>query len=135
MSSAMYQEMILDYYRNPRNHGKVQNPDFVVSDANPLCGDVIEMSARINDGVITEVKFSGKGCAISQAAASMLTEHVQNKPVESVKNLAKKDVLELLSIPISPIRLKCALLGLKVLKIGVYQYLGEQLSREEKEEL
>jgi nitrogen fixation NifU-like protein len=121
----MYQEVILDYYRNPRNFGIVADPDIHVRDTNPLCGDEIEVSAKIVDGKISEVRFKGKGCAISQAAASMLTELVHGKTLQEIKAVSKEQMLELLSIPVSPVRLKCALLGLKVFKLGLYKYLGE----------
>ena len=119
----MFTDIILDYYRNPKNKGSVKNADAHARDLNPLCGDVIEMSLKIDDGIIAEVKFDGKGCAISQAAASMLTELVEGKDLDYVKALNKEDVLKLLNIPVSPVRLKCALLGLKVLKLAAYPKL------------
>jgi nitrogen fixation NifU-like protein len=129
--TEMFTEIILDYYRHPRNHGKVSHPDASARDSNPLCGDAIEMSLKLDGNKIKEVKFDGTGCAISQAAASMLTEHVEGKSLESIKDLTKHDVLSLLNIPISPVRLKCALLGLKVLKLAAYPKMGAELTREE----
>lgn len=125
--SDMYQEIILDYYRHPRNKGVLPHPDIVSHDANTSCGDEITMHVLIKDGKIGNVRFSGKGCAISQAAASMLTEYVLGMSVDDVAKLNKDDMLKLISIPISCIRLKCALLGMKVLKLGVLQYMGKKL--------
>ena len=127
MSSAdIYRELILDYYRNPRNYGKLEKFDIDARDTNPLCGDEIEVQIRVGDGQkIEEIKFSGKGCAISQASASMLTELAKGKPLEWVKQVSKEDIFKLLGNPdLGPSRVKCALLGMKVLKTGVYGYLG-----------
>ncbi|MER3404712.1 MAG: SUF system NifU family Fe-S cluster assembly protein [Chloroflexota bacterium] len=117
---ALYRDYILDHYRNPRNYGTLEDPDLSYEDDNPLCGDRVRMDFKIRDGRIAQVRFSGKGCAISQASASMLTEMVEGKTLDEVKQIGKEDVLENLGIPISPARLKCALLALKVLKAGVY---------------
>ena len=131
----MFTEVILDYYRHPRNSGNIENADISAEDNNPLCGDTIKITAKVTDGKISEIKFDGKGCAISQAATSMLTEHMEGKEVSEAKKLTKKDILAMLNIPISPVRLKCALLGLKVLKMGAYAQMGSELSREEAEAL
>ncbi len=133
MSSDIYKDIILDYYRNPRNFGELPNPDVRAKDSNPLCGDVIEMQLKINDGKVEDIRFQGKGCAISQASASMLTEAVKGKSLDDVKALGKPDVLELLGIDPGPTRIKCALLGLKVLKLGVYAYLGQKVTEEVKQ--
>lgn len=125
MSLDMYQEVILDYYRNPRNKGRLPHPDIVSHDVNTSCGDEITMHVLVKDGRIGNIRFSGKGCAISQAAASMLTECALGKSLEEVAKFNKEDVLQLISIPVSCVRLKCALLGLKVLKLGIIQYLGK----------
>jgi nitrogen fixation protein NifU and related proteins len=127
MSSAdIYRELILDYYRNPRNFGKLERFDIDAHDTNPLCGDEIEMQIRVGDGQkIEEIKFTGKGCAISQASASMLTELAKGKQLDWVKQVSKEDVFKMLGNPdLGPSRVKCALLGMKVLKTGVYGYLG-----------
>ncbi len=127
MSSAdIYRELILDYYRNPRNFGKLEKFDIDSRDTNPLCGDEIEMQIRLSDGQkIEEIRFTGKGCAISQASASMLTELAKGKQLDWVKGVAKEDIFKLLGDPeLGPSRVKCALLGMKVLKTGVYGYLG-----------
>ncbi len=133
MSSDIYKDIILDYYRNPRNFGELPNPDVRAKDSNPLCGDIIEMQLKINDGKVEDIRFQGKGCAISQASASMLTEVVKGKSLDDVKALGKADVLELLGIDPGPTRIKCALLGLKVLKLGVYMYLGQAVTEEVKQ--
>ena len=130
MSSAdIYREIILDYYRNPRNYGKIENPDISKRDSNPLCGDELEMHINLKDNKVSDVKFTGKGCAISQASASMLTELIMGKDFEYVKKLTKEDILENLGLPdLGPARIKCALLSLKVLKYGIYSYLSEKLN-------
>lgn len=123
--SSMYQELILDHYRNPRNFGQLDNPDIKSRDSNPLCGDILEFQLKLNsDGRLKDVRFNGKGCAISQASASMLTEMVQGKTLEEARNIDKRTILDALGIELSPVRIKCALLSLKVLKIGIYSYLG-----------
>jgi len=116
-----YRENILDHYRNPRNKGHLDNPTHMHEEHNPLCGDVIRIDLHVNDeDVIEDVRFQGEGCAISQASASMLTEMIQGKTLEEAKQVSKEDILEALGIDIGPVRLKCALLSLKVLKAGVY---------------
>jgi nitrogen fixation NifU-like protein len=116
-----YRENILDHYRNPRNKGRLEHPTHTHEENNPLCGDVIRIDLHVNeDNVIDQVRFDGHGCAISQASASMLTEMVQGKTLDEAKALSKEDILEALGIEIGPVRLKCALLSLKVLKADVY---------------
>ena len=129
MSSAdIYREIILDYYRNPRNYGKIQDPDIAQRDSNPLCGDELEMHLNIKDNKVADVKFTGKGCAISQASASMLTELILGKDFEYVKKLTKEDILDNLGLhDLGPARIKCALLSLKVLKSGLYSYLVDKI--------
>ncbi|MBI1799806.1 MAG: SUF system NifU family Fe-S cluster assembly protein [Candidatus Eisenbacteria bacterium] len=125
----LFRENILDHYRNPRNRGVLEHPDLTYEDANPLCGDRIRMDFKISDGRIEEVRFSGHGCSISQASASMLCEEIEGKPLDEVKKLSREDVLEMLGIELGPVRLKCALLALKTLKAGVYglpQWPGEE---------
>lgn len=111
-----YRDYILDHYRNPRNFGQIENPDAQAEDLNPLCGDQIRIQLKVDDGVISDLKFSGKGCAISQASTSMLTEAVKGMKLEDAAKLSKDVVLENVGIGISPTRLKCAMLGLRVLK-------------------
>ena len=133
MSSDIYKDIILDYYRNPRNFGDLPNPDVRAKDSNPLCGDIIEMQLKIKDGKIEDVRFKGKGCAISQASASMLTETIIGKTLDEVKAMNKTDILNLLGIDPGPTRIKCALLSLKVVKLGVYGYLGQAITEEVKQ--
>ena len=117
----LYRENILDHYQNPRNHGTLDDPDISYEDDNPLCGDVIRIDINLDDqGRVSQVAFSGEGCAISQASASMLTEEILGKSLEDVKQISKEDILEMLGIQLGPVRIKCALLSLKVLKAGAY---------------
>jgi len=115
----MYQEQILDHYKNPRNFGKIMNATVHHHEYNPLCGDEIEMFLVIRDKKVADVKINGHGCAISQASASMLSEKVKGKSLEELKKLTKEDILEMLGIPLSPVRLKCALLSLDTFKNAV----------------
>jgi nitrogen fixation protein NifU and related proteins len=111
-----YRDYILDHYRNPRNFGRLDHFDAEAEDLNPLCGDQIRIQLKVDDGVVSDVRFSGKGCAISQASASMLTERVKGMKLSDVAKLPKDVVLEDVGIGISPTRMKCAMLGLRVLK-------------------
>ncbi|MBV8723820.1 MAG: SUF system NifU family Fe-S cluster assembly protein [Candidatus Eremiobacteraeota bacterium] len=111
-----YRDYILDHYRNPRNFGTLERADVEAEDLNPLCGDEIRMQLQLDDGVVQDVRFSGKGCAISQASASMLSEMVKGMKLSDVAKLSKDTVLENVGIGISPTRMKCAMLGLRVLK-------------------
>ena len=116
----IYQENILDHYKNPRNFGKINNASVHHHEYNPLCGDEIDLYLVIdNSKKIVDIKFYGKGCAISQASASMLTEQIKGKRIEEIEKLTKENILEMLGIPISPVRLKCALLSLDTLKNSV----------------
>ena len=118
---SMYQEQILDHYQNPRNHGTLDEPVTIRREEyNPLCGDRLVLEMRVVDDKVEAVRFRGHGCAISQAAMSMLSEEIVGKSVDELKQLQKQDVLDLLGIPLSPARLKCALLSLKAVKAGVY---------------
>ena len=123
MSDDIYREIILDHYRNPRNKGKLPHADVSSHDSNPLCGDEIDIHLKVEQGKIKDIKFEGRGCAISQASASMLTEMVLDKPLTAVKDLAKDDILENIGLMnLGPARIKCALLSLKVLKMGMINY-------------
>lgn len=113
-------EYILDHYKNPRNLGTLQEPDISHEEGNPSCGDVIRIDLKIRDNKVIETRFSGKGCAISQAAASILTEMIIDKTLDEIKSITKDDIMNALGIRISPIRFKCATLALKVLKSGLY---------------
>ena len=125
-AESLYREIILEHYRNPQNRGTLDPADYSYEDTNPLCGDEIRIDMRVNDGIVSDIAFSGRGCAISQASASMLTEMVKGQPLEEVKQISKEDLLEELEIPLSPARLKCALLSLKVLKAGIYGVGGDE---------
>jgi nitrogen fixation NifU-like protein len=117
----LYREVIIERYKSPQYRGELNPHDITFEDENPLCGDHIRIDLRVDaQGKVTEAAFSGHGCAISQASADLLLESVIGKPVEEVKHLTKQDVLDLLGIELGPVRLKCALLSLKVLKGGVY---------------
>ncbi len=124
----MYRDYILDHYKNPRNSGELPGATNTYHDTNPLCGDEITMALFIDDGTVKDVRFQGKGCAISQASASILTEEIKGMTLDQVKAIDREHILENLGIPISPARVKCALLGLKVLKgaaWGLQDWPGE----------
>ena len=121
-----YREYILDHYKNPRNFGRIEGADITHEEYNPLCGDMVGMDFRVRDGVIDDVKFHGRGCAISQASASLLTERLKGMTLDEAQQVGKDDVLEELGIDISPARLKCALLYLKVLKVGAYGLASDE---------
>lgn len=121
----LYRELIIDRYKNPRYRGSLDPNDISFEDDNPLCGDHIKIDLRIDgDNRVSEVAFDGHGCAISQASADLLAETVLGKTLDEVKKINKQDILDMLGIELGPVRLKCALLSLKVLKAGVYG-LGE----------
>lgn len=121
----LYREIIVDRYKNPQFRGSLDPHDIAFEDDNPLCGDHIRVELRVDlDGTVTEAVFDGHGCAISQASADLLLESIVGKKIDDIKQLTKDDLLELLGIELGPVRMKCALLSLKVLKAGVYG-LGE----------
>jgi len=121
----LYREIIIDRYKNPHYRGSLEPNDISFEDDNPLCGDHIRIDLRLNDsGKVSEAAFDGHGCAISQATADLLLESIQGKTLDEIKSFTRDDLLELLGIELGPVRLKCALLSLKVLKAGVYG-LGE----------
>ena len=115
-----YREYILDHYRNPRNYGKLEHPDVHAEDSNPLCGDQVSMDLQIAGDHVTEVRFRGRGCAISQASASMLTEMALGHTRDEARAITRETMLEELGVPLSPARVKCALLGHKVLLAALY---------------
>lgn len=120
MDEELYKENILDHYKNPRNYGEIENPDISYFDTNPLCGDELQLQIKVKDGKAEDVKFKGKGCSISQASASMLTEMILGQDMEEVKKIGKKEILDAVGLQLGPSRIKCALLSLKVLKAGAY---------------
>ena len=127
MSDDIYREIIFDHYRNPRNKGKLSNADVSIHDSNPLCGDEIDIHLKIEEEKVKDIKFEGRGCAISQASASMLTEMIMDKPLTTVKDLTKEDILENIGLMnLGPARIKCALLSLKVLKLGMVRYYADK---------
>lgn len=118
----IYKENILDHYRNPHNAGVLQDCTIKHRELNPLCGDQIELFVKLNGCRCCDVKFCGKGCAISQAAISMLTDRIKNKSVEELKRITQQDVLQMLGITVGVVRMKCALLSLKTLQKGIEQW-------------
>jgi nitrogen fixation protein NifU and related proteins len=117
MAYDMYQERILQHYRNPKNFGQLEHPDFSAEESNPLCGDHIRMDIQLDPAKekVAEIRFSGDGCAISVASASMLTQKLTGQPLAAVEKVTRDDVLQLVAIPLSPVRVKCALTGFTAL--------------------
>ena len=127
----LYRELILDHYKSPRNHGLLADADATAEGQNPLCGDEVTVSVRLGPGdVVEEVGFEGRGCAISQAATSMLTDLVKGRTVAEVAAMPKEELLDELGIPLTPVRLKCAILGLGVLKLALHKAKGTPLPEE-----
>ncbi len=117
----LYREVIIEHYKNPGYRGELDPNDISFEDENPLCGDHIRIDLRLDEaGLVKDAAFSGHGCAISQASADLLMESIIGKSLEEVKSLTKQDILDLLGIELGPVRLKCALLPLKVVKAGAY---------------
>jgi nitrogen fixation NifU-like protein len=127
----LYRELILDHYKSPRNHGLLDPADAHAEGQNPLCGDEITVTVRLGeDDRIEEVGFDGRGCAISQAATSMLTDLVKGKTALEVAEMPRDELLDELGIPLTPVRLKCAILGLGVLKLALHKARGTPLPEE-----
>ena len=128
----MYREVILDHYKNPRGHGIIEDADAQAEGVNPLCGDEVTISVKFaEDGeTIGEVMFEGRGCAISQASTSMLMEMVKGRKASEVATMPSDELLEEVAIPLTPVRLKCALLGLGVLKVALHRAKGTPLPEE-----
>ncbi len=121
MSMDLYRELILEHYQYPRNMGDLKDPDIHHHDKNPLCGDQVGIGVKLDENKVVDIKFRGQGCAISQASTSILTEKAKGMTVEQLKALTKDDIQEWLGVPLSPTRLKCALLPLTVLQAGIYK--------------
>ena len=130
LDQQLYREVILDHYKNPRGHGALDPADAHAEGQNPLCGDEVTVYVRFDGDVISDISFEGRGCAISQAATSMLTEMVKGRKAADVAALPKEDLLEEIGIPLTPIRLKCAILGLGVLKVALHRAKGTPLPAE-----
>ena len=131
-ADPIYTEMIIEYSRNPSNFGKIDEPHIHRHDSNPLCGDSIDLYINIDENKVSNVKFDGKGCAICMAWTSVLTEMIQGKTLDEVKNFQKDELLGELGlehlIKTSPVRIKCALLSLKALKHGIYTFFVEKMN-------
>jgi nitrogen fixation protein NifU and related proteins len=126
----LYRELILDHYKNPRRHGLLAEADAQAEGQNPLCGDEVAVSVRFDGDTIADVGFEGRGCAISQAATSMLTEIVVGRTADDVARMPKEELLEEIGIPLTPVRLKCAILGLGVLKVALHKAKATPLPEE-----
>ncbi len=128
----LYRENILDHYKHPRNYGEIEGADASAEGMNPLCGDEVTITIAFGeDGdTIEDVKFSGRGCAISQSATSMLTELIKGRKASDVAALPKEDLLEEVGVPLTPVRLKCAILGLSTLKVALHKGKGTPLPDE-----
>jgi nitrogen fixation NifU-like protein len=126
----LYREVILDHYKNPRGHGVLDPADATAEGQNPLCGDEVSVSIAFEGDTIADVRFQGRGCAISQAATSMLMEMVKGRSAAEVASMSKEELLDEVGIPLTPVRLKCALLGLGVLKLALHRGKGTPLPEE-----
>jgi nitrogen fixation protein NifU and related proteins len=126
---SLYREVILDHYKNPRGHGVIEDADAEAEGQNPLCGDEVSIYVAFGeDGeTIDDVKFSGRGCAISQAATSMLMEMAKGRTADQVATLDKDELLDEIGVPLTPVRLKCAMLGLTTLKVALHKAKGTPL--------
>ena len=126
----LYREVILDHYKNPRGHGVIEGADAVAEGQNPLCGDEVSIAVAFEGDTIADVKFQGRGCAISQAATSMLMDMVKGRTAQEVAAMSRDELLDEVGIPLTPVRLKCALLGLGVLKVALHKGKGTPLPDE-----
>ena len=127
---SLYPEVILDHYKNPRGHGVIDGADAEAEGQNPLCGDEVSIAVAFDGDTIADVKFQGRGCAISQAATSMLMDMVKGRSAEEVASMSREELLDEVGIPLTPVRLKCALLGLGVLKLALHKGRGTALPEE-----
>jgi nitrogen fixation protein NifU and related proteins len=126
----LYREVILDHYKNPRGHGVVEPSDAEAEGVNPLCGDEVSISIAFDGDRIEDVRFQGRGCAISQAATSMLMDMVKGRSAQEVAEMNREELLDEVGIPLGPVRLKCALLGLSVLRLALHKSKGTSLPQE-----
>ena len=122
IGDGIYKENIIDHYKNPHNHGIIKNADIKYTENNPLCGDVVTVSLKLNGLEIQDIKFTGRGCAISQAATSMLTEEIKGKTLKEAQNLKREDIVGMLGIEVGPVRTKCAVLGLVAVREGIREF-------------
>jgi nitrogen fixation NifU-like protein len=127
---SLYREVILDHYKNPRGHGVIEPADAEAEGQNPVCGDEVSIALAFEGDTIADVKFQGRGCAISQAATSMLMDMVKGRSAREVAAMSSEELLEEVGIPLTPVRLKCALLGLGVLKLALHKGRGTPLPEE-----
>ena len=127
---SLYREVILDHYKNPRGHGVIEGADAVAEGQNPLCGDEVSIAVAFEGDKIADVRFQGRGCAISQAATSMLMDMVKGRTAQEVATMSRDELLDEVGIPLTPVRLKCALLGLGVLKVALHKGKGTPLPDE-----
>jgi nitrogen fixation NifU-like protein len=127
---SLYREVILDHYKNPRGHGVIDGADAEAEGQNPLCGDEVSIAVAFEGDTIADVKFQGRGCAISQAATSMLMDMVRGRSAQEVASMSRDELLDEVGIPLTPVRLKCALLGLGVLKLALHKGRGTPLPEE-----
>jgi nitrogen fixation NifU-like protein len=127
---SLYREVILDHYKNPRGHGVIDPADAEAEGQNPLCGDEVSIAIAFDGDTIADVKFQGRGCAISQAATSMLMDMVRGRTAQEVAAMSSDELREEIGIPLTPVRLKCALLGLGVLKVALHKGKGTPLPEE-----
>jgi len=130
---AMYREELLEYYNHPTNRGAIEDAQIKFSDQNPLCGDKVELFAKLDvDGKkITQVKFQGSGCVISMASASMISEYVEGKLMDDIRKMTREDMLSLLGLELTPSRVKCAMLALTALKKGIMEYESKKINTTE----
>src|SRR5262245_51139059 len=127
---SLYREVILDHYKNPRGHGVIDGADAEAEGQNPLCGDEVSIAVAFEGDTIADVRFQGRGCAISQAATSMLMDMVKGRTAQEVASMSREELLDEVGIPLTPVRLKCALLGLGVLKLALHKGRGTPLPEE-----
>jgi len=125
----LYREEIMDHYQNPRNFGRMPDADVSYHDYNPVCGDDVTMQLKMENGTVKEAMFTGKGCAISQAAASMLTEQIYEKSIKVVVAMTQNDMLEIIKINPGPVRIKCALLALRAVQKGIVQHEAAKMAK------